>query len=341
MPSRSVFLTRLVLGLAGCLIVTNCGRRNDDDAARSGTDDDDLPPVNQSDDAVDDRVEAATQVAGGEDCATNRPFYWEVGDAEGRLASGSVPAEGNSAVYEADTSIEIASASKWLYASYVVERNQGTLSEEDVRHLTLRSGYASFLACLPRDTVGGCMDRLENGTYDASLDGVFYYGGGHMQAHAILLGLGDLDAQGLASEVRSQLGTDIALDYSLPEPSGGASMTPAQYGAFLRKMLSGELRMGAMLGTDAVCASPESCPDDAVMTAAPRDEVWKYSLGHWVESDPDVGDGAFSSLGLFGFYPWIDSSSTWYGLVATEQLSDVVASLECGRSIRAAWVGAE
>ena len=29
-----------------------------------------------------------------------------------------------------------------------------------------------------------------------------------------------------------------------------------------------------------------------------------------------AGDGAFSSPGLFGFYPWIDAGKTYYGVLA-------------------------
>ena len=35
------------------------------------------------------------------------------------------------------------------------------------------------------------------------------------------------------------------------------------------------------------------------------------ALGHWVEED-----GAYSSPGLYGFYPWIDHAQAWYGVIA-------------------------
>jgi hypothetical protein len=298
------------------------------------------PMVDDDGGVTDMRAEAAAAVANGEPCEANRPFYWELGDRTGPLAGGAVARADGSIPFEADTVIGIASASKWLYSSYVLERKQGELSDDDIRYLTLRSGYSSFLACFARDTVSSCMDRFENGDYDESLDGVFYYGGGHMQAHAIELGLGELDGEGLATEIRSQLGMDIQLEYSLPEPAGGSALSPANYAKFLRMILNGELVMASMLGANAVCASPDTCPTEAANSAAPPNEVWAYSLGHWVETDPDVGDGAFSSLGLFGFYPWIDRTSTWYGIVANRDIGTLADSLNCGRRIRAAWVDA-
>jgi hypothetical protein len=58
--------------------------------------------------------------------------------------------------------------------------------------------------------------------------------------------------------------------------------------------------------------------------------------------------GAFSSPGAFGFYPWISADRRFYGMVAREQRhgfmsgdpSDklAVASVDCGREIRAAWM---
>ena len=58
-----------------------------------------------------------------------------------------------------------------------------------------------------------------------------------------------------------------------------------------------------------------------------------------MEDDPVVGDGAFSSPGAFGFYPWIDASKTYYGVLARQGAAGTgVDSVNCGRLIRKAWV---
>jgi hypothetical protein len=108
------------------------------------------------------------------------------------------------------------------------------------------------------------------------------------------------------------------------------------------------LQLGRLLGKAAVCTNPLSCPREAVKTPIPETESWHYSLGHWVEDDPAIGDGAFSSPGAFGFYPWISADKRFYGMVAREQRHGVmsgdpgdkpaVASVNCGRQIRAAWM---
>ncbi len=68
---------------------------------------------------------------------------------------------------------------------------------------------------------------------------------------------------------------------------------------------------------------------------------WDYSLGHWVETDPATGDGAFSSAGAFGFYPWLDKGKTWWGVLARRSSANderpARDSAACGAQIRAAW----
>ncbi|HZV93737.1 MAG TPA: hypothetical protein VFF72_11005, partial [Caldimonas sp.] len=267
-------------------------------------------------------------------------FYWEIGDQTAALASGSVDSSTDPTVYTATTPMSIASASKWLYASYVVQRQAGVLSDSDVRFLNFTSGYTSFTSCQPGQTVQQCVDSGTNGVYSPLTDGRFDYGGGHMEKHASLIGLGPLDDAGLAAEIESQLGSDVELAYSQPQLAGGVVTSADNYASFLRKVLAGTLLMHDALGTHAVCTNPDTCPG-AVGGPAPADESWHYSIGHWVEDDPTVGDGAFSSAGSFGFYPWIDAPKTYYGIIArTASSGSGVDSVMCGRLIRKAWATA-
>ena len=206
-----------------------------------------------------------------------QPFYWEVGDASGALAGASVNAAGSTTTYNAATVMGIASASKWLYAGYVVERKAGALNADDIEYLNFRSGYTNFTSCQPGQTLGSCVAYLTNGDYTAANDGKFFYGGGHMQKHAGLLGLDTLGSAALATELRSQLGTDIVFGYSQPQLAGGVVTSADNYARYLRKLLGGQLRIGAALASN--------------------------GIGHWIEDDPVAGDGAFSSPGAFGFYP--------------------------------------
>lgn len=296
------------------------------------------------------RTAAATQTAQSDAnaCAPIRPFYWEIGDRNSSLASGSIASASDPTVYTSATVMPIASASKWIYGAYVAQRRAGSLTDEDIKFLTFRSGYTSFSRCLPTQTVDECVAYQQNDVYHPIADGLFSYGGGHMEKHASLIGLGPLDSAALATEVRAKLGTDIVLGYSQAQPAGGVFTSAADYARFLRKLLGGELALGGLLGSHAVCTNPLTCPP-ALNTPVPGDESWNYSFGHWVEVDPVVGDGAFSSAGAFGFYPWIDAGKTWYGVLARRQLpasgtdegetlGEGDRSAKCGRLIRKAWV---
>ena len=155
---------------------------------------------------------------------------------------------------------------------------------------------------------------------------------------------GSLGPDGLALAVKQALapalGADWRFSYSQAMPAGGGVTSAADYSRFLRALLDGSLQLGRLLGTQAVCTNPQTCPLEAVKTPIPATENWHYSLGHWVEDDAAVGDGAFSSAGSFGFYPWIDRTKTWYGVLARQVpgQQEGYASAQCGRLIRKAWV---
>jgi len=283
-------------------------------------------------------------------CVAAQPFYWEIGDATQPLASGQA---GDNAPTR-DTDMAIASASKWLYSAFVAERRQGRLTPEDVKFLHFQSGYTNYRVCRRDQTIQDCQESPLNGRgrKDAATENRFAYGGGHMQQHAILMGLGSMGPDGLAQAVRQALapalGNDWQLRYSQAMPAGGGVTSAANYSRFLRALLDGRLQLAPLLGTQAVCTNAQACPDDAVKTPLPQSLQWHYSLGHWVEDDPRTGDGAFSSPGAFGFYPWISADRHDYGIVAREQRSGMlsnsptskpaVASAACGREIRAAWM---
>lgn len=291
---------------------------------------------------------AATAVASdAPECQAIQPFYWEIGDRSGRLAGGTV---GGSAP-DADTAMPVASASKWFYGAYVAERRKGHLQDADIRALTMRSGYVDlqYGACirlLPKrqqaETVGECLQARRNDAFTAADVGRFFYNGGHFQRHAAVdLGLGTMNNAALHDEIAREVGNEIVFSYDSPQLAAGINISAAEYAKFLRKLLRGELALAALLGADAVCTNPQTCPG-ALSTPVPSTESWHYSLAHWIEDDPKLGDGAYSSPGAFGFYPWIDASRTTYGVLARHEVGAKAyyKSVQCGRKIRKAWLSA-
>jgi hypothetical protein len=288
---------------------------------------------------------AAKAAESSAECKAIGSFYWEVGDAKGVVASGSI----GGSTYTASTPMPIASASKLVWGAYVVERFKNDLTAIDMAKMTMRSGYTSFASprCAATATVAGCLNLGDNGTHNPADDGFFTYGGGHFEKYAVELGLGLKTNTTLAAELASQLGPDLAIAFENPVPAYGIRTTPGDYGRFLRKVIDGTLALGKHLGEGAVCTLPSACPN-AHESSSP--EAWHYSYGHWIEDDPTAGgDGAFSSPGVYGFYPWIASTKDLYGIVARHATSGLVGpaagtaywkSALCGRTIRQAFVAA-
>lgn len=288
------------------------------------------------------RIAAATETADSHpDCAAEvlGPYYWEIGTVDGMQGSGRV---GGSDAPSRTTTMNIFSASKWLYAASVVER-RGVV-DDDVPYLNFSSGYSTFgnfKVCVG-DTVGTC--QLLPIEQDASTIGRFSYDSGHMQQHAsAVMGLGDADNAGLARYLRDTLG-DFGFTFGTPQLASGVIGSAAGYAGFLQRMLAGDLAITRALGTRAICTNPDvpGCNAHHVANAGATEDM-DYSLGHWVESDPSVGgDGSFNSVGGGGFYPWIDPSLKYYGILARESVveADGAAhnSLVCGRLIRKAWM---
>jgi len=334
MKNRKAWTGCLLL-LSAAIGLAACGGGGGSDSSPTPS-----PPAATPSDAQRSAAATATAQSSSNACAAITPFYWEIGDRSARIAAGSVNAAGSSATYTSSSLMAIASASKWLYAGYVVQKRQGVLTASDIKSLNFQSGYTNFSTCLQGQTVDECLAYQSNGVHSDATDGQFDYGGGHMQKHASLDGLGAFDNAALAAEVRAQIGTDIVLAYSQPQPAGGGVSTADDYARYLRKLLAGGLLMSAALGTHPVCTNPTTCPaSQAVSTPIPLNESWHYAIGHWVEDDPAVGDGAFSSPGAFGFYPWVDASKTWYGVLARrDSAGGGVDSVYCGRLIRKAWL---
>ncbi len=269
-------------------------------------------------------------------------YYWEVGDVNGPQVSGTV---GTSIA--ATTGISIDSASKWIYASAAVQYYGGSVPAEQIPYLNFTSGYSNFGSnrCLTTDTVASCIARNKP-TLDPSAVGGFYYGAAHMEMHANnFMSLGPANATTLNTSVVLpvfNINHPSTLGYSSPLMAGAVYTDTSTYGAFLRRVLSGVLLMKQTLGANKVCTNPHTCATAKFSPMQKIDESWNYSLGHWVEDDPVVGDHAFSSAGAGGFYPWIDKSKTYYGVLARQTFAagtnDGYVSAQCGRLIRQAFV---
>jgi hypothetical protein len=321
-PARSLCLTAVGLAM-GALAACGGGGGGGGSDTGSGT------------------LDTATQIAAAEQtastnaqCVAVSPFYFEIGDKNGAIVGESV----GGGTYTADTQMNIASGSKWLFGAYVAEVRGGVLSDADVRATHMLSGYVSMAnACLSTMTVASCFNYGSNGTYTPAELDRFYYDSGHFQKWGVDNGLADMTGPQVASEYQRVLGADIPVTFNGPLLAGGAIMSANGYAVFLRKILNHQLQIANLLGYQKVCTLPGTCP---TADYSPIPEAMDYSVGHWVEDEPTTGDGAYSSAGAFGFYPWIDSTKTYYGIIARESGASGAgyASALCGRNIREAFM---
>ena len=200
--------------------------------------------------SIDDRAAAAGWTAQHEPlCSTlnsSSPmtsFYWEIGDGNpDDTRSGSV---GPGAPVNSD-SMNIASASKWLYAAYVAEKFGGVLSAYDIRFLTMSSGYVGMGPdqCNPTtstgpETVNQCLAHGTNSDYTPARDGYWIYNSGHFENHAVYAGIGSSgNVIDLGSDNETALATEMTTTlhhvflFSQPLLAGGVVTTPARYAAF-------------------------------------------------------------------------------------------------------------
>ncbi len=282
------------------------------------------------------RIDAVNATAANtRECKKVGDFYWEIGDKTGAHGSGAV---GNK--FTAQRVIPIASASKWIFGSYVLEKigRHSEPSRAQIEALEMTSGYTGlkFGRCIFQHTVAGCFHNRGNDEFVQANVGKFFYNGGHDQKLAVDMGLGDYTAAQFGDEIRKYIGRDLDIGFNTPQPAGGMKASPNDYGKFLRKILNGDLRMHDYLGFQPVCTDPKTCKQ-AVFSPVPA--AWHYSLNHWVEDSGD-DDGAFSSPGAFGFYPWISADKQWYGILAREDRMPNAAkeSVYCGVKLRRAWM---
>jgi len=294
-------------------------------------------------------------------CTVIQPFYWEIGNQTAALVSGSPTASGETAVVSS-TKFTIASASKWIYGMYVVQQ-RGTaanLTANDIQFLTFQSGYTymgddtSGATCTApgsgADSINYCL-TLPSATSGAffnsrnpATEGVFDYDAGHEENHAgqFQPEINNLDTSQLGAAIAAGLGVaGITLRYNQPLLAGGIYASSDDYSPILRAVLSGQLAMLDALGTHPVCAWSTGSGCDAAFSPL-NTQHWHYSIAHWVEDDPINGDGAFSSPGAFGFYPWIEANRNYYGIIsrsapATGAIQNGLQSSLCGHELRAAW----
>lgn len=282
-------------------------------------------------------------------CNSIGNFYWVIGDMTGKLVDGSKGASLNE-----NTRIPIFSASKMVFGAYVLEKLGGKYNLNDTleRGLNFTAGYTtpSKEFCLSTDTVKTCFDNYHATAFNQNNynNRKFFYTSGHMQSIASLpeLGVHDKTNSTLGPAINQVLNFDSELSYISsfsfkilglpvntevgPILAGGIKTNAKSYGVFLTKIVDGTYSsFKDALGYKSVYT--DNCTGN---------NCRMYSMGHWVEND---FDGAYSSMGAMGFYPWVSQSKSYWGIVArvdnvVDGKDNALESAECGQQIRKAFL---
>lgn len=276
-------------------------------------------------------------IAGSSSCAELGDFYWEMGDANGVLTKGQVGRR-----FDATSVVNLASASKWPFATYLVQKF-GSPTSSQIQALTMRSGYVNMndAICTVQLNINGCFNApspllpLNSRVSSESVDH-FYYNSGNFQKAAVDAGLGNMTVLGLSNDMRKTLGISSGLNYLYPGVASGLYMSANAYSSMLRKIMSNQLAMGAMLEIGRTCTLEETC---ATSSRSPVIYDWDYGLGHWIERGAGGDDEAYSSIGFNGFYPWITTDMQYYGVISLEKSTGIAQeAIDCGRLVRKAWL---
>ncbi|MFZ6720611.1 hypothetical protein [Undibacterium sp. Ji49W] len=361
-PSVSSLLTVATMVTASSLL-SACGGSGSTDAAAPPAATTTTTTTGTTTGSVTPRIAAA--IAAAKTAASTDPlcsvdklgdFYWEIGNATDStpVVSG---AQGTGTV-TATTYFNIASASKWIFGAYVLEKkgiDQVRSNTSLSNGLRFMSGYTGFdeEACVGKLSINGCFIAGMDGTSgktsqpDPTTVNLFDYDSGHDQKLASVdLGLGNFTAAQLDTEYQNTIGLSKGFNMAPLDPlmAGGMLGTATDYSLFLKKIMKQELEIGRYLGDQAVCALAAACPGKVVYSPIQLlNEPWTYSYNHWVESEQGKGSiDAYSSPGKWGFYPWVSPDRKYYGILSRHDKSTgaYVASVKCGRQIRKAFMNA-
>lgn len=276
-------------------------------------------------------------IAGSNSCRALGDFYWEMGDANGVLTKGQVGRR-----FDANSVVNLASASKWPFATYFVQKF-GLPDDKQIQGLTMRSGYVNMVdaTCTLQLNINGCFTAPSpllplNSRISQDLVDRFYYNSGNFQKVAVDAGLGNMTVLGLTGDMRKLLGISSGLNYLYPGVASGLYMSANAYASMLRKIMSNQLAMGGMLELGRTCTLAETCPTS---DRSPVVYDWDYGLGHWIERESGGNDEAYSSVGFNGFYPWITTDMQYYGVVSLERSTGIAQeAIDCGRLLRKSWL---
>ena len=208
--------------------------------------------------------------------------------------------------------------------------------------LSFTSGFSGGTGLSPLDpgipcveeadtTLSACAQEIAEEWMSYTPGSTFYYGPAHMQVAAAMAVA--LTGKRLNALFREHLTDPLGLTSvffihpSLDNPrAGGAGTASAvDYAAILTALAKGELLSPASLAL----LTQDHTAEPVVMATGGGvnglGQGWHYALGCWRECQASAydesceGDGVISSPGAFGFYPFFNTATGVWGLIATQR----------------------
>ena len=180
-------------------------------------------------------------------------------------------------------------------------------------------------------TLAACAQEIAEDWMTYTPGGTFYYGPAHMQVAAAMAVA--VSGKRLNALFREHLVDPLGLTSvffahpSLDNPrAGGAGTASAtDYATILTALAKGEL-----LSPESLTRLTEDHTAEPVVMATRSGVIglgqdWHYALGCWRECQASTydesceGEGVISSPGAFGFYPFFNTVSGVWGLIATQR----------------------
>ncbi|MBW4889817.1 beta-lactamase family protein [Mucilaginibacter sp. HMF5004] len=254
--------------------------------------------------------------------------------------------------YKNDTRQMIASCSKWLSAALVmtfVDEGKLKLTDTVGKYLPVLSksgkGKISLSQCLSHLTgikepplmenladmknfnnMDDAMAKLATEPMEGEPGKVFHYSNAGLQiAGAVIEKISGKSFETLFAErIAKPLGM-INTDFGKGKvalPAGGAISTPADYLNFLTMILNRGMYNGKrILSESSIAQMQVNRVDAGVKVAYSPTEAgnFGYGFGEWVMNDSSAANpnGAVTSPGLFGSFPWVDNKNKYAAFMMT------------------------
>jgi CubicO group peptidase (beta-lactamase class C family) len=180
-------------------------------------------------------------------------------------------------------------------------------------------------------TLDACARAFHDGGIAYEPGSTFYYGPAHLQVAgrmaeiATQMDFTDLATLQLTHRFSLQSTAFVAPAAANPRISGGAVSSASDYAVLMQSILNGSYLSGVLDDMERDRTGPPIVIGARPSAIDINNVDFRYALGHWRECERPVWDSGCdnrhlsSSVGAFGWNPWIDFDNGYYGIIAMQE----------------------